>query len=139
MRVSVLASGSNGNATCIKTTNESFLIDDGLSFKMLYVRMEETNNDIHNLSSIFITHEHIDHVSGLKVLLKRKQLNEAERMIIDYFTDRFPIEHGNEYFRTKKHNWEMIKVMFLEEMVRFLTEKGWGYEIHEGWVAPNTY
>jgi phosphoribosyl 1,2-cyclic phosphodiesterase len=75
MRVSVLASGSNGNATCIKTTNESFLIDDGLSFKMLYARMEETNNDIHNLSSIFITHEHIDHVSGLKVLLKRKQLN----------------------------------------------------------------
>ena len=52
MRVSVLASGSNGNATCIKTTNESFLIDDGLSFKMLYARMEETNNDIHNLSSI---------------------------------------------------------------------------------------
>ena len=40
MRVSVLASGSNGNATCIKTTNESFLIDDGLSFKMLYARME---------------------------------------------------------------------------------------------------
>ena len=74
MRVSVLASGSNGNATCVKTTNESFLIDDGLSFKMLYARMEETNNNIHNLSSIFITHEHIDHVSGLKVLLKRKQL-----------------------------------------------------------------
>ena len=75
MRVSVLASGSNGNATCVRTTNESFLIDDGLSFKMLYARMEETNNDIHNLSSIFITHEHIDHISGLKVLLKRKQLN----------------------------------------------------------------
>ena len=42
MRVSVLASGSNGNATCVRTTNESFLIDDGLSFKMLYARMEET-------------------------------------------------------------------------------------------------
>ena len=75
MRISVLASGSNGNATCIKTANESFLIDDGLSFKMLYSRMEETNNNIHDVSSIFITHEHVDHVCGLKVLLKRKQLN----------------------------------------------------------------
>ena len=79
------------------------------------------------------------HVPGKTFDLKRKQLNEAERIIIDYFTHRFPIEHGNEYFRTKKHNWEVIKKMFLEEMLRFLNEKGWGYEIHEGWVAPNTY
>ena len=56
MRISILASGSNGNATCISTNNESFLIDDGLSFKMLYSRMEETNNNIHEVSSIFITH-----------------------------------------------------------------------------------
>lgn len=70
---------------------------------------------------------------------RSKQLNEAERAIIAYFAERFPIEHGNEYFRTKKHNWEVIKAMFIAEMVRFLNEKGWGYEIHEGWVAPNTY
>lgn len=70
---------------------------------------------------------------------RSKQLNEAERSIINYFAERFPVEHGNEYFRTKKHNWEKIKQMFIAEMVRFLDEKGWGYEIHEGWVAPNTY
>ena len=74
MKVSILASGSNGNSTCITTANESFLIDDGLSFKMLYSRMEECCNDIHNVSSIFLTHEHIDHVSGVKVLLKRVPL-----------------------------------------------------------------
>jgi phosphoribosyl 1,2-cyclic phosphodiesterase len=71
MRVSILASGSNGNATLIETENDSFLIDDGLSFKNLYSRVCECQNDIHKLSSIFLTHEHIDHVSGLKVLLKR--------------------------------------------------------------------
>lgn len=70
---------------------------------------------------------------------RSKQLNEAERAIIAYFAERFPIEHGCEYFRTKKHNWEMVKAMFIAEMVRFLNEKGWKYEIHEGWVAPNTY
>ena len=39
MKVAILASGSNGNATLIKFNNESFLIDDGLSFKELYSRI----------------------------------------------------------------------------------------------------
>ncbi len=71
MKVSILASGSNGNATLIETANDSFLIDNGLSFKNLYNRICECQIDIHKLSSIFLTHEHIDHVAGVKVLLKR--------------------------------------------------------------------
>ena len=74
MKVSILASGSNGNATLIETANESFLIDDGLSFKSLYGRINECGNDVEKLNSIFLTHEHIDHVSGLKVLLKKLPL-----------------------------------------------------------------
>lgn len=74
MKVSILASGSNGNATCFETATECFLIDDGLSFKTLFARMNECQIDIHKLRSIFITHEHADHVAGLKVLLKRLPL-----------------------------------------------------------------
>ena len=74
MKVSILASGSNGNSTCFTTANGSFLIDDGLSFKALYSRIEECRIDIHDINSIFLTHEHIDHVCGLKVLLKRVPL-----------------------------------------------------------------
>lgn len=76
---------------------------------------------------------------GETSLTRSKQLNEAEAVIINYFAERFPVEHGCEYFRTKKHNWDKVKAIFIAEMVRFLDEKGWGYEIHEGWVAPNTY
>ena len=71
MKVSILASGSNGNVTCFETATEGFLIDDGLSFKMLYSRLNECQIDIHKIGSIFLTHEHSDHVAGLKVLLKR--------------------------------------------------------------------
>lgn len=74
MKVSILASGSNGNATCFETANECFLIDDGLSFKMLFSRLNECRIDIHKISSLFVTHEHTDHVAGLKVLLKRLPL-----------------------------------------------------------------
>ena len=74
MKISILASGSNGNSTIIETRNESFLIDDGLSFKTLYSRMNYCENSIEKLTSIFITHEHADHVAGVKVLLKRLPL-----------------------------------------------------------------
>ena len=74
MKISILASGSNGNSTLIETENEGFLIDDGLSFKSLYERINATGNDVEKISSLFLTHEHIDHVSGVKVLLKRLPL-----------------------------------------------------------------
>lgn len=71
MKVAILASGSNGNSTLIKLNNESFLIDDGLSFKMFYSRLGQCGYECEKISSIFVTHEHGDHISGLKVLLKR--------------------------------------------------------------------
>ena len=74
MKISILASGSNGNATYIETKSGGFLIDNGLSFKMLSSRFENSNNNINNLNSIFITHEHVDHVCGVKVLLKKMPL-----------------------------------------------------------------
>ena len=74
MKVSILASGSNGNSTLVETQNESFLIDDGLSFKMLLSRMIECNVELEKIKKIFLTHEHVDHVCGVKVLLKRVPL-----------------------------------------------------------------
>lgn len=68
---------------------------------------------------------------------RRKQLNGIEKDITLFFAQRFPREHGNEYFRTSKHPWEVTKVLFLEEMERLLEERGWNYKIHEGWVSPN--
>ena len=70
---------------------------------------------------------------------KYKALSEVENMIVNYFNSMFPIEHGNEYFRCKKHKWEQIKPIFLNKMIEYLENKGYGYTIHEGWVAPNTY
>lgn len=91
---------------------------------------------------------HADYLIGVAVELKitttnkrkrKDQLNMAEEWIIRYFSERFPTEHGREYFRTKGHRWDVIKEMFLTEMTDYLDEMGWDYEIHDGWVAPNTY
>ena len=66
---------------------------------------------------------------------KEKCLNEAEKFIIGVFADRFTIEHGKEYFRTRHHKWVDCREIFIKEMTQFLCNKGWDYVIHEGWVS----
>lgn len=74
MRISVLDSGSKGNSTVIELNNCSFLIDVGISFKSLLNRLLSCNVELNKISSVFITHEHVDHINGLKPLLNRTQL-----------------------------------------------------------------
>ncbi len=70
MRVAMLASGSKGNATLISTDRQSFLVDIGLSCRELCKRLKLVGAAPEELSGVFITHEHIDHVRGLVTFAK---------------------------------------------------------------------
>jgi phosphoribosyl 1,2-cyclic phosphodiesterase len=63
-----LASSSKGNSTLLKTKNGSILIDAGLSFKQLDARLSLLHTSIDSIKGIVITHEHHDHIAGLKTL-----------------------------------------------------------------------
>ncbi|MEG0825850.1 MAG: MBL fold metallo-hydrolase [Bacilli bacterium] len=71
MKVSVLASGSKGNSTYLETTSHKILIDIGTNCK--YIEKELLDIDVlpSSIDTIFITHDHIDHISALKVFLKK--------------------------------------------------------------------
>lgn len=71
MRMSVLASGSTGNSTYIETEKGSLLIDVGLSCKRIEESLNSLNTSLGNINAILITHEHTDHIKGLKVIAKR--------------------------------------------------------------------
>src|SRR5262249_27202696 len=74
MTVSVLGSGSRGNATFVKTDRIRLLIDAGLSRKEIGRRLEAIGEDPDGIDAVLITHEHTDHASGLKMLLKELSL-----------------------------------------------------------------
>jgi phosphoribosyl 1,2-cyclic phosphodiesterase len=68
--VSVLGSGSRGNATFIKTDSIRLLIDAGLSRKETAKRLETIGEDPDGIDAVLVTHEHNDHGAGLRTLLK---------------------------------------------------------------------
>lgn len=66
-----LASGSKGNAVFLKTPRATILIDAGISAKLLKERLETLHCSIESIDAILISHEHHDHISGLKTLCSR--------------------------------------------------------------------
>ena len=69
--VTVLASGSGGNCTVVSSSGTRLLVDAGLSCRELLRRMMLCGEDSRAIDAILITHEHTDHVGGLRVLAKR--------------------------------------------------------------------
>ncbi|MBR5487751.1 MAG: MBL fold metallo-hydrolase, partial [Phascolarctobacterium sp.] len=63
-KVTMLASGSKGNSALISTGKQNFLVDMGISCKMLTSRLKEVGFSVEDLDGIFLTHEHTDHVKG---------------------------------------------------------------------------
>lgn len=70
MRISILGSGSSGNATLVVAGETRVLIDCGLSARETVRRIQAIGEDPARISGIVITHEHGDHARGLSALSK---------------------------------------------------------------------
>jgi phosphoribosyl 1,2-cyclic phosphodiesterase len=69
-----LASGSKGNCIYLGTHQTKILIDAGISGRAIIQRLNQINVDITEIDAIIVTHEHFDHIQGLKVLTKKYQI-----------------------------------------------------------------
>ena len=91
MLVSVLASGSEGNSTLIKTANHTILIDIGMNLKYITEKLEEHNTNPSEIDYIFLIHVHRDHIGALKTFIKKYNpiLCMGEKMFLelDYLED----------------------------------------------------
>ena len=73
-KVHVLASGSKGNSILVQAGNTSLLIDAGISSRQIAGKLGQLGVRPDDLSGVFITHEHRDHINGLPVFAKRAQV-----------------------------------------------------------------
>jgi phosphoribosyl 1,2-cyclic phosphodiesterase len=70
MKLTVLGSGSTGNAVLMVAGETRVLVDAGLSAKEISRRLALVGEDVHRLAAVLVTHEHGDHAGGLRVLLR---------------------------------------------------------------------
>ena len=69
-----LASGSKGNAILLKTSEGTILIDAGMSAKALTDRLHVLNVPIESIDAMIVTHEHHDHIAGIKTIALRHHI-----------------------------------------------------------------
>ncbi len=74
IKIKNIASGSKGNCTILICDNVKLLIDIGITYKQLEISLEENNLDINDFLGVLITHNHKDHIKGIKTLLNKTNL-----------------------------------------------------------------
>ena len=71
LKIIALGSGSFGNSIFIELDNYGILLDVGYSGKELFRRLEKYSISSENIKNILITHDHIDHTKGAKIVANK--------------------------------------------------------------------
>lgn len=70
MELRVFASGSSGNCLLLSSGSTHILIDAGISKRRIEQSLAQSGLSMREIGGVLITHEHSDHISGLKMLMK---------------------------------------------------------------------
>ncbi|MDY0074276.1 MAG: MBL fold metallo-hydrolase [Acholeplasmataceae bacterium] len=108
MEIFVLASGSKGNITYLKVGDVKLFIDAGISYQKIKSKMTDYKENLFDVKTLLITHEHHDHIMGLKMLLKygsiehvyltKGTLNSLPVDVANMFLNTHIIEADNPFF-----------------------------------------
>lgn len=89
-----MGSGSAGNALVVHTRQGAILVDAGFSGRELQRRLQHSQIDESDILGIVVSHEHQDHVKGLRVLARRWDVpvyaNSGTAAVVRRKHDDFP-------------------------------------------------
>lgn len=71
MKFCSISSGSKGNCYMVKTDDTLLLIDAGISGKKIFEGLMAAGCDPEQVDGVLVTHEHSDHVKGVKMVCKK--------------------------------------------------------------------
>lgn len=69
-----LFSGSKANSTVISGKSGSIIVDIGCSYKSFLLALQKIHENLSDIKAVAITHEHSDHIAGLKTFLKNNNV-----------------------------------------------------------------
>ena len=108
--LTILGSGSSGNATYIETETTRILVDAGLSAKQLEERLLAIGRDASQLHAILITHEHSDHIQGLRVLAGRYHIPiYANKLTREAALENFAVAGGAASAKAAALSWRLFE------------------------------
>ena len=70
MHICTLASSSSGNCTLVSAGDTHILIDAGISMRRIEKELNKNGLSCRDISGILVTHEHTDHICGVKMMQK---------------------------------------------------------------------
>ena len=73
MRCASIGSGSKGNALVVSHNDTAILIDCGFPLKHLKAGLARLEMSVEDIAAVFITHEHGDHIRGLKAFHRHSE------------------------------------------------------------------
>ncbi len=135
LKLCVFSSGSDGNSSLLESDNGKILIDVGLTRKAICENLEKSATDMSEIDAIFITHEHIDHVKGLLVILKKDNIKT-------YMTKgTFEALKGCSFVRNNPDNIKLLEEKKKEGIIKIIKrdENGFYYEainVKDFYVIP---
>ena len=144
LEMCILASGSSGNAIYVASGKTRILIDAGLSAKQVALRLEQIGVAPESINGICVSHEHGDHINGLRVLQKRhgipvyanagtlngiRRQPKADEIAVKVFQTGSPFEIGDitiEPFSVPHDAYEPVgfRLQCLETAVGIVTDLG---------------
>lgn len=71
MQFGTIASGSSGNCLYAGSDDSHILIDAGISGKRICYGLDSFGVDPKQINGVLVTHEHIDHIAGLGVIMRK--------------------------------------------------------------------
>lgn len=74
MRLCSIASGSSGNCIYVGTDATHLLVDTGISRKKTVEGLNALGLSLADIDGILITHEHADHINGLGVVTRKREI-----------------------------------------------------------------
>ena len=133
IRICPLSSGSSGNCILVQAADCTVLVDCGITGKAAQTELVRAGVDPNSIDGIIVTHEHIDHISGVGILCRRfnipvyatlgtwkamiDSLGKINPMLIRYIAAEVPFEiNGAKFhpFSTSHDAAESIGLVFTD-------------------------